>query len=90
MGLNIPFPITVDELKRNSSKFVGTPINRDGIYVDDFDDVIRCMFNNINIEGFTIDKRVLEHDIVIDLDTPNFDFELRRHIHGRFNLEVKE
>ena len=91
MGYEIPYPITVSAFKTGEhGGFVGSSIRRDGLLVDDMEDVIKSMFNDIEIKGFTIDKKALEHDIVIDLDTPRFDSEFRRHILGQVTCLCKD
>ena len=70
MGYNIPFPITVSEFKVGAG-FVNSSIRRDGLLVDDMNDVLNCMFNGIPIHEFTIDKDAFKDDIVWDRDNPN-------------------
>lgn len=53
MGLTIPFPVTVDEYFR-SSKFRGSSIRRDGLLIDDADDVFQVIFAGISIKEITI------------------------------------
>lgn len=65
MGYNIPYPITVSEFK-TCSKFEGSSIRRDGLLVDDMNDVINCMFNGIPIHEFTIDRDAFKDDFVWD------------------------
>lgn len=53
MGLNIPFPVTVDEyLKEN--RFAGSSIRRDGLLIDDADDVLQQVFAGIPIREVTV------------------------------------
>lgn len=53
MGLTIPFPVTVDEYLR-SDKFRGSSIRRDGLLIDDADDVLQAIFAGIPIKEITI------------------------------------
>ena len=53
MGLDIPFPVTLDEYLRGN-KFQGSSIRRDGILIDDLDDVIRTLFSSIPIHEVTL------------------------------------
>lgn len=59
MGLTIPFPVTVDEYFR-SDKFRGSSIRRDGLLIDDADDVLQAIFYTIPIKEITI----TDHDEV--------------------------
>lgn len=53
MGLDIPYPITVEEYLRGD-KFRGSSIRRDGILIDDLDDVLRVIFTGIPIHEVTM------------------------------------
>lgn len=53
MGLSIPFPVTAYEFFY-SNKFAGSSIRRDGILVDDADDVLQTIFDGIPIKEITI------------------------------------
>lgn len=53
MGLTIPFPVSVDEYFR-SDKFRGSSIRRDGLLIDDADDVLQAIFYTIPIKEITI------------------------------------
>lgn len=66
MELYIPFPITVEEFKRGG-RYEGSSIRRDGVLVDDFDNVLWHMFNGIDIKEITIGKDSLDNS-VYDLD----------------------
>lgn len=50
MGLNIPYPVTVEEYMR--SGFRGSFIN--SILIDDADDVLSQVFSNVRIETLTM------------------------------------
>lgn len=52
MGLIIPYPVTIDECLRG--KFKGSSIQRDGLLIDDADDVLRTIFYGIPIKEITI------------------------------------
>lgn len=51
--MTIPFPVTVDEYLR-SDKFRGSSIRRDGLLIDDADDVFKVIFAGIPIKEITI------------------------------------
>ena len=57
MGYDILFPVTMDEYYR-SYGFAGSSIRRDGVYIDDVEDVLRRIFSEIEIKAFacTIDQ----------------------------------
>lgn len=52
MGLVIPFPVTVQEFYH--SRFVGSSIRRDGVLIDDADDVLREFLSDTPIRGLTL------------------------------------
>ena len=61
MGLVIPYPITVEECL-HGNRFRSSSIRRDGILIDDFDDVLRVIFTGIPIHEVTItDYGNIEH-----------------------------
>ena len=68
MGYEIPVPLTVSDFK-TGSKWEGSSIRRDGLLIDDMDDVLKCMFHGIPIHEFTIDKEEFRNDIVWDCDS---------------------
>ena len=53
MGLDIPFPITLDEYL-HSARFRGSDIQRTGLLIDDVDDVIGKLFAGIPIHEVTM------------------------------------
>lgn len=53
MGYDIPYPVTVNEFFC-SNKFVRSSIRRDGILIDDADDVLKTIFDGIQIKDITI------------------------------------
>lgn len=62
MELNIPYPVTIDEYLR--SKFKGSSIRRDGLLIDDADDVLKTIFYGIPIKEITItDHDEIGHSI---------------------------
>lgn len=76
MGYNIPYPITVSEFKTGEhGGFVGSSIRRDGLLVDDMNDVLNRMFNGIPIHGLTIDEDDLKNDIVWKRNNPYLNME---------------
>jgi hypothetical protein len=54
LGYDIPFPITVEEWVRSSTKFAGSCIRRDGIYVDDGEDVLQEFLKGLEIHEITL------------------------------------
>lgn len=56
MGLNIPFPVTVDEYLKGN-RFAGSSIRRDGLLIDDADDVLQQIFAGISIKEVTVTDR---------------------------------
>lgn len=53
MGLAIPFPVTLEEYYR-SHGFAGSSIRRDGVYIDNVEDVLRRMLSEVEIKAFTL------------------------------------
>lgn len=52
MGYDIPFPVTLEEYHK-SHGFAGSSIRRDGVYIDNVEDILRRMFYDIEIKAFT-------------------------------------
>lgn len=52
MGYAIPFPVTLEEYYR-SKGFAGSSIRRDGVYIDNVEDILRRMFYEFEIKAFT-------------------------------------
>lgn len=52
IGYDMPYPVTIEEYFR--SKFTGSSIRRDGLFIDDIDDVLKSIFNGINIRTVTL------------------------------------
>ena len=72
MGYKIPYPITVAEFKIGGG-FVGSSIRKDGLLVDDMNDVFNYMFNSIPVHEFTIDEGVFKDAIIWKCDNPYFN-----------------
>ena len=53
MGVTIPNPVTVRDWVKGD-KFVESSIQRDGLYIDDLDDVVESLFWPIPIKVVTI------------------------------------
>lgn len=53
MGLDIPYPVTVNEYFLGD-RFKGSSIRRDGLLIDDADEVLKCIFDGIPIKEITI------------------------------------
>ena len=66
MGYAIPFPVTLEEYYR-SNGFAGSSIRRDGVYIDNVEDVLRRMFYDIEIKVFTC---TIDQDTVVLSDWP--------------------
>ena len=56
LELRIPFPVTIDEFFY-SNGFRGSCIRRDGILIDDAEDVLQHFLAGISIRTMTITKR---------------------------------
>ena len=54
MKLNIPFPVTLQEWLRSDNRFHGSSIRRDGLLIDDIDDVIKELFSPIEIKAVAL------------------------------------
>ena len=54
MGYNIPFPVTVHEWLQSPDRFSNSVIRRDGIYIDDVDNVFRVIFYPLKINAVTM------------------------------------
>lgn len=55
MGLNIPYPVTIEEYFKH--KFRGTDIDRKGMLIDDVDLVLQHIFTDILIHEVTLPDR---------------------------------
>lgn len=66
MGYDIPFPVTLEEYHR-SRGFAGSSIRRDGVYIDNVEDILRRMFYDIEIKAFTC---TIDDDTVLLSDWP--------------------
>lgn len=75
MGLYIPFPVTLKEWLRSDTKFHGSSIRRDGLLIDDIDDVIKELFSPIEIKAVTLRTP----NVITNLDTPTADVVEDRH-----------
>ena len=60
MGYLIPFPVTVHEYLNSRTHFAGSSILRDGMYMDDVEDIIEAVFPNIHFEIVTCRN---DHDV---------------------------
>lgn len=56
IGLYIPFPVTMEEYLKGN-KFRGSCIRRDGLLIDDADDVFQTLLSGIPIRAVTISDR---------------------------------
>ena len=54
MGYDIPYPITIYEWLWSHNRFAGSSIQRDGIYIDDVDDVFEEIFRPLKINAVTM------------------------------------
>ena len=66
MGLYIPFPVTLEEYYRFHG-FAGSSIRRDGVYIDNVEDVLRRMLPEIEVKAFTC---TIDQDTVVLSDWP--------------------
>ena len=75
LGLYIPFPVTVEEYYKGD-KFRGSSLERNGIYIDDADDIIRQIFGTVEIKAMTMTDenityvKVQDPPTVANPDTP--------------------
>ena len=67
MDLEIPYPVTVDEYFRGH-KFRGSSIHRDGLLIDDADDVLKAIFFGISIKEITLTDHDKDDDCVTYLN----------------------
>lgn len=51
LGYDIPFPVTLQDYLR--CRFTGSCMRRDGIFIDDVDDVVKELFDPIEIKAVT-------------------------------------
>ena len=54
MGLKIPSPITIEEYLRDRNKFKYSDVFRDGLLIDDVEDVLQQIFAGIPIREVTV------------------------------------
>lgn len=54
VGFDIPYPITMDDYRR--SRFHGSSLERDGIYIDQADDILHQLFSGIDLKAVTWTK----------------------------------
>lgn len=52
MGYDIPYPVVIDDYFRD--KFTGSSIRQDGLLIDDVDDVLKTIFNGVNIRAVSL------------------------------------
>lgn len=70
MGLSISYPVTVNEFFR-SNKFARSSIRRDGLLIDDADDVLQSIFEGISIKDITITDNDEIGDCIRYMEKPN-------------------
>ena len=75
MKLYIPFPVTLQEWLSSSNRFHGSSIRRDGLLIDDIDDVIKELFSPIEIKAVALRTPC----VITDFDTPTADVVEVRH-----------
>lgn len=66
MGYDIPFPVTLEEYYR-SHGFAGSSIRRDGVYIDNVEDILGRMLPEIEVKTFTC---TIDQDTVVLSDWP--------------------
>lgn len=69
MNLYIPFPVTLQEWLSSNNRFHGSSIRRDGLLIDDIDDVIKELFLPIEIKAVTLRTP----NVITNLDKPASD-----------------
>ena len=69
MRLYIPFPVTLQEWLRSSTRFHGSSIRRDGLLIDDIDGVIKELFSPIEIKAVALRTPC----VITNLDNPAAD-----------------
>ena len=69
MKLYIPFPVTLQEWLQSSNRFSGSSIRRDGLLIDDIDDVIKELFTPIEIKAVALRTP----NVITNLDKPTAD-----------------
>ena len=53
LGYYIPFPVTLEEYYK-SHGFAGSCIKRDGLYIDDADEILQNILKDIEIKAMTL------------------------------------
>lgn len=69
MKLYIPFPVTLQEWLRSGNRFHGSSIRRDGLLIDDIDDVIKELFLPVEIKAVALRTPC----VITNLDQPAAD-----------------
>ena len=89
MKLDIPFPITVNEYLR-SGRLNGTFARRDGILIDNIDDIFQYLFGGVHIHEMTIGNyslwnvnRLIDHgntmeSLNVDWSKKNYEEIIRK------------
>lgn len=71
MGLDIPYPVTVEEYHRNH--FQGSFIRKQGLLIDDVEDVLKRFLNGIEIVAMTItDEQEVQYEKDYDSSTSTY------------------
>lgn len=84
MKIYMPFPVTLQEWLSSSDRFRGSSIYRDGLLIDDIDDVIRELFLPIEIKAVTLRTP----NAITNLDRTTADVvEVR---HGEWKIDRNE
>lgn len=98
LGLYIPFPVTVEEYYKGD-KFRGSSLERNGIYIDDADDIIRQIFGTVEIKAMTMTYEKIiylkpeQPPTVANPDTPtetDFKYFTAEQVRNMSQKEVKE
>lgn len=75
MKIYMPFPVTLQEWLSSCDRFRGSSIYRDGLLIDDIDDVIKELFSPIEIKAVALRTP----RVITNLDQPTVDVAKVRH-----------
>lgn len=72
MGYHVPFPLTFGSGSYNSHGFTDYRLLREGVYIDDLDDIVRAVIgsrlNYAPVKAVTISRNPLYKYFITDLD----------------------
>ena len=67
VGFDIPYPVSIEDFRRN--RFAGSSIEREGLYIDQADDILNQVFSGIELKGVTWTKYGFTDLDVVDKKT---------------------